>query len=347
MSNEEFALPITIKQYECLDCMFRSTRMSNWTAHLHTQKHRINMQHQHVMTSPVVELPPESRMAVYNCSVCNFKFCNTIAWKRHIQSKRHIKLTQLQLVDVVDVNLDIVNTAALCGRSVMSSSTIPVAPSDPNNELILCLIEQYKQLKETVLHQGVAIISTIKDAPVHHPPPQPILVQNNFNLNFFLNDTCKDALNISDFIESVEINISDLLRTAEQGYVDGITNILLNRLNELEVHERPIHCTDSKRDIIYIKDKNCWEREQHDKPKLKNAIIQVSNKNIQLIPEWQKIHPEYKNLDTVDGQTHLVMMVHALGGSNHERTRNTDKIIKNVAKSVTVSSERRGKQPLL
>ena len=278
--TEEIALPMT-KQYECLDCMFRSTRMSNWTAHLHTQKHRINVQHQqhHADDDTKVDLPIESRaISVYNCSVCNFKFCNMIAWRRHIQSKRHIKLTQMQLMNVdAEVGTSNSNSTSL--------TTNAVPAKDSNTELIQCLIEQYKELKETVLHQSVAIISTIKDAPVHHPPPPPppppIMVQNNFNLNFFLNDTCKDALNISEFIESVEINISDLLRTAEQGYVDGITNILLNRLNELEVHERPIHCTDSKRDIIYIKDKNCWEREEHDKPKLKNAIIQVSNKNIQ------------------------------------------------------------------
>ena len=112
-----------------------------------------------------------------------------------------------------------------------------------------------------------------------------------FNLQFFLNEQCKDALNIKEFVESIQLQLSDLETTGRLGYVDGISSIFINNLEQLDTHMRPLHCSDSKREILYIKDNDQWTKESDDKTIIQNAIKQVANKNIKQISEWQKENP--------------------------------------------------------
>ena len=156
---------------------------------------------------------------------------------------------------------------------------------------------------------------------------------NNFNLNIFLNEKCKDALNISDFIQSLKITLDDLMYTKNKGLVDGITNVMIRGLRQLDVYKRPIHCTDTKRETMYIKDCEKWEKDDnHDK--MKNTIIKIANKERNMINAWVEENPDW--FDTEASQIEYLTMVHSVcepieNYDNYER-----KIIKHIEKEIVV-----------
>jgi hypothetical protein len=120
-----------------------------------------------------------------------------------------------------------------------------------------------------------------------------------------LNEQCKDALNIGEFVDSIKLQLTDLENTGRTGYVEGISKILIKNLNELDVIKRPIHCSDLKREVLYIKDNDEWTKETDDKPVLKNAIKQVANKNIKQISEWTNLYPDCKKSDSKKNNQYL------------------------------------------
>ena len=158
---------------------------------------------------------------------------------------------------------------------------------------------------------------------------------NRFNLNFFLNETCKDALNINEFVENIKISLTDLENVGNLGYVEGISKIIIQNLKQLDVTKRPIHCTDLKREIIHIKDNNVWERENQEK--LVNAIQTVARKNIRTIPEWKEANPEYNDSDCKKNDLYLQIVNKSVGACDKEgNDRDYEKIIQRVAKEVTI-----------
>jgi hypothetical protein len=161
---------------------------------------------------------------------------------------------------------------------------------------------------------------------------------NNFNLQIFLNETCKDALNLTDFVSSLQVKLKDLEETAKLGYTNGVSRIFINGLNDLEENMRPIHCSDLKRETLYIKNDDKWTKEGSDKSTITKAIKKVSNKNIQQIFEWQKKYPEYKDPESKQNDKYLEMLSGAMGGStDEEQFNNLDKIIRNITKEVVIN----------
>jgi hypothetical protein len=158
-----------------------------------------------------------------------------------------------------------------------------------------------------------------------------------FNLQIYLNETCKDALNISDFVNQIQLTINDLEETGKLGYAEGISRVFLKNLNGIDSTQRPIHCSDSKRETLYIKDDNEWHKEEHHKPILTKAIKEVANKNIKKIQEWQKLHPEYNNPDSKQNDAYMQIVLNSMSGSTKEEaTKNYEKIIKNVIKETVI-----------
>ena len=152
-----------------------------------------------------------------------------------------------------------------------------------------------------------------------------------------MNDTCKDAINLADFVESLQVKLKDLEETARLGYSQGVSNIFINGLNELEVNKRPIHCSDAKRETLYIKEQNQWIKEDPVKSHITKAIKTVDKKNIQQIFEWQKKYPEYRDPKSIQNDRYLNMVHNAMNGStNEEQEKNMEKIIKNIAKEVII-----------
>jgi hypothetical protein len=256
----------------------------------------------------------------------------------------------------------------LCGKKYMhrqslnnhkKSCVYEMPISETNNhaitaELVMELIKQNKNLQDMLCEQqnkmfeqqskifeiarGGQIINTNNANNNNNNTTNNNTTNNShFNLNVFLNETCKDAINMTDFIDSLNVNLKDLEYTAKTSYAEGISQIFINGLSSLNVPDRPIHCSDSKRDIIYIKDKNAWEKDDENKTKLTKAIKLVGHKNIKQISEWQKAYPEYNNPDSKQNDKYMKMLCNAMCGSSEEEAeKNYEKIIKNIVKEVVI-----------
>ena len=135
---------------------------------------------------------------------------------------------------------------------------------------------------------------------------------NNFNLNFFLNETCKNAMNIMDFVSQLQVGLKELEDTGRLGFAEGISKIFINGLKDIEINDRPIHCSDSKREVVYIKDNNQWNKDSEDKPLLTSAIKQVVRKNIKQISEWTKGHPEYNDSTSKQNDRYLKIVCESM-----------------------------------
>jgi len=159
-----------------------------------------------------------------------------------------------------------------------------------------------------------------------------------FNLNFFLNETCKDAMNIMDFVDSIKLQLSDLEGVGELGYVDGISNIIVKNLKELDVTQRPLHCTDKKRETMYIKDEDKWEKDE-EKTKLHKVVRKVTCKNQNLIPTFKEKHPDCNTYHSKFSDQYNKIIIESMGGKGDNDYEKEEKIIKNISKQVFIDKE--------
>jgi len=158
-----------------------------------------------------------------------------------------------------------------------------------------------------------------------------------FNLQFFLNETCKDAMNITDFVSSIKMDLDDLEHTGRTNYVEGISNIVIKNLNNLEEKLRPLHCSDSKREVLYIKENDEWTKECDEKPILTKAIKKIANENIKQINKWVQNHPDCVKADSNKNDLYLKIVSNSMNGlTKEEGDKNINKIITNVAKKVVI-----------
>ena len=158
-----------------------------------------------------------------------------------------------------------------------------------------------------------------------------------FNLQVFLNETCKDAINLTDFINQININVNDLEETGKLGYAEGISKVFIKNLNGIDLTKRPIHCCDSKRETLYFKDQDKWSKEDDQKTNIKRAIKYVANKNIQQISNWQKNNPEYNNPNSKKNDKYMQIVLNSMSGSTKEESdKNYEKIVKNIAKETVI-----------
>jgi hypothetical protein len=159
-----------------------------------------------------------------------------------------------------------------------------------------------------------------------------------FNLNFFLNETCKDAMNITEFVDSIKLQLSDLERVGELGYVEGISNIIVKNLKNLDVTQRPVHCTDKKRETMYIKDEDTWEKDEERK-KMHKLVRKVADKNARMLPKFKEAHPDcLKSASRYSDQYNKIIM-EAMGGRGDDDFEKEEKIIKRVSKEVIVEKD--------
>jgi len=165
---------------------------------------------------------------------------------------------------------------------------------------------------------------------------------NNFNLQFFLNEQCKDALNIDDFVNQVQLQLSDLDMIGRVGYVEGMSKIFLRNLHALDVFKRPIHCSDLKRETLYVKDKDAWEKENDENVKITQAIKKIEHKNIKQLPQWREENPTSEDTETKKHMEYQNILLEAMGGSTLENDdKKREKIIRNIAKEVVIDKEKK------
>lgn len=197
-----------------------------------------------------------------------------------------------------------------------------------NEELKQMLIEQNEKIMEMAKNSNTTINNNTNNT-------------NNFNLQLFLNVECKDALNITDFLDSLQIEIKDLEETGRLGFVKGVSKILLDRLKKMDVNMRPIHCSDVKRETIYVKDNNAWEKEDDEKEKLKLIVRTITDKNIKKIPQWQQEHPGCCISTSKSNDKYLRILINIINGStDEERDHNYKKIFSILAKEFVINKDK-------
>jgi hypothetical protein len=211
-----------------------------------------------------------------------------------------------------------------------------------DKELIMMVVKQNAELMKENSEMRNMMMGVIKTGTHNTTNNNTNTNSHNktFNLNFFLNETCKDALNINDFVSSIKVSLTDLENTGRQGYVEGVSNIILKNLNNLEQYQRPIHCSDFKREVIYIKDNDKWEKECEEKPLLTKAIKVIANENIKKIMEWREANPDCTNSESKKNNLYLKIVSNSMNGADKEEgTKNITKIISNVAKETIIQKE--------
>jgi len=284
------------------------------------------------------------------CNICDFKCIKNSEWIRHLYTLKHNK----------GVNGDVLVTEGVtilnyecdkCSKIYHSRNGLwnhkkkclstNILEKKEENEIIVKdnQIEKLTNLVLEVLKQNQELTKQIIETskPNYITNNNCITNNNKFNLNIFLNEKCKDAINMSDFIESLQLSLSDLEKVGTQGFIQGISNIFVNGLKALDVCKRPLHCSDLKRETLYIKDEDKWEKEDSEKHKITKAIKQVAHKNIKQIPHWVKENPNCKDSKSVKNDKYLQLISNSMGaGSLQEDEYNMKFIIKNIAKEVTI-----------
>jgi hypothetical protein len=208
-----------------------------------------------------------------------------------------------------------------------------------NKDLRNLLVEQCKEnteYKNMMMEQQTMMIKVLENGT--HNTTHTNSHNKAFNLNFFLNETCKDAMNITDFVESIKLQLSDLERVGELGYVEGISNIIVKNLKDLDVTQRPVHCTDKKRETMYIKDEDKWEKDDEQK-KMHKMVRKVADKNARMLPKFKEAHPDCtKSASRYSDQYNKIIM-EAMGGRGDDDFEKEEKIIKRVSKEVIVEKD--------
>lgn len=233
-----------------------------------------------------------------------------------------------------------------CERGIkqLLPEVVPKQPQPPiiDTETILSTIKEIvAKNHETMFNQIIALNEKLVDIiakGTHHTnySHNTNSLNKTFNLQFFLNETCKDAMNITDFVDSIKLQLSDLEAVGEIGYMQGISNIITSNLKSLDVTQRPVHCTDKKRETMYVKDNDKWEKEDDNKTRLRKAIKRVANKNIRLLPQFREKFPDYGNSYARISDKYNKIALEAMGGAGNNDLEKEDKIIRNISKCVAV-----------
>jgi len=300
----------------------------------------------------------------YSCICCDFKSSKINDWNRHLLTPKHIKNENDTKMIHDDTNITQKNSLFTCScgniykhhsglwrhkkkcESKPENITITVEEPEPqpgNNQysgdLILELLKQNQEFKELIIEQNKQMLEMSKERSIITTNSNNVTQNNNFNLQVFLNETCKDALNLSDFLESLILSLTDFENFGPLGYCGGITNILVNGLNKLDITKRPIHCSDLKREVIHVKNNDAWHKDQ-DKEQMIKAIKAIEHKNIKQMSLWGKANPEYKDPTSKKSDLYTKMIDNSLGESDKEKAqKNYHKIIRSVAKEILVDKE--------
>ena len=281
----------------------------------------------------------ENMPVKFFCNFCDYGCCKKSSWVQHLSTSKHTKaknglMPANKIYACENCDMTFKHQSSYCRHKkkciIDKNNTKSELKNDTSildKDLIIMLVKQNTELMDLLKNNTSNTIQNTNS-----------LNNNNnktFNLQFFLNETCKDAMNIMDFVESIKLQLSDLERMGEVGYAQGISNIITTNLKALDVTQRPVHCTDKKRETMYIKDEDKWEKEDDSKTNLRKAIKSVADKNIRLLPQFREKNPEYKNSSSRISGKYDKMVLEVMGGIGDELEKE-DKIIHNISKCTTI-----------
>jgi len=294
------------------------------------------------------------------CNFCDFTTSNKKDYNRHVLTLKHKKETNGLQNDDVFTPKNPTPFFCFCGKKYKhrqglwkhklvcfaenENNIIPKNDTETYKEneikilttLVLDVVKQNKELSQQNNELTSKIVDICKISQTNNITNSNFNSNNkSFNLNFFLNETCKDAMNITDFVDSIKLQLSDLEGVGELGYVEGISNIIVKNLKQLDVTQRPLHCTDKKRETIYIKDDDKWEKDE-EKDKMHKIVRKVADKNARMLPKFKEAHPDCNKAASKYSDAYNKIIVESMGGSGDNNFEKEEKIIKKVSKEVIV-----------
>ena len=286
--------------FKCDVCKYTTSRKYNLDLHMDSIKHKNN-----VLTTnhnePLVNVSKN-----YQCQNCAKEYNDRAGLWRHKKK---------------------CSTVEQCDDNEVKNN------SSDKDELINYLMKENQEFKNLILE--IVKKDTYNQSTTNNTTNNTNSHNKAFNLNFFLNETCKDAMNIIDFVDSIKLQLSDLEKVGELGYVEGISNIIVKNLNELDVTQRPVHCTDKKRETMYIRDEDKWEKDESNS-KIKKAIKRVASKNQRLLPKFKEAHPDCGTYHSKYSDQYNKIIIESVGGSGDNDAEKEEKIIRNISKNVVV-----------
>ena len=309
-TNDNNLGPKKPTKFECILCHFRCCYKKDYERHINTIKHKNN----ELTTFDNGFSPKNPNSKNLSCENCEKLFNDRTGLWRHKKKCTSIKIKSIDNKNEFQVLTNIVLEVVKNNQELQKQNQL--------------LIEQSNHFQQNIMEMCKNGIVTNNINNTHTNSHN-----KTFNLQFFLNETCKDAMNIMDFVDSIKLQLNDLEKVGEMGYIEGISNIIIKNLKELDVTERPVHCTDSKREVLYIKDENKWEKENESKNKMKKAIKRVANKNISLLPEFKEKYPDCIYSESKKSDQYNKIIIEAFQLDNSEKQ---EKIIKKIAKEVTI-----------
>ena len=301
------------------------------------------------MATEISQISPK----IFQCEFCSITCYRKTEWIRHINTKKHKINEKCENGNILATNISPI--ACECGKTYKDrtglwrhkktcNNTIldPTEILEDDNKLIGLILDVVKSNSE-LQKQNQEFQQQLLDMCKNGINNNNSIVNNvnshnkTFNLQVFLNEQCKDAMNIMDFVDSIKLDLSDLESVGKLGYINGISNIIIKNLKALDVHMRPVHCTDLKRETMYVKSQNTWEKEDEENKNIRRAIKHIAFKNIKNLDLFQELHPDCLEYDSKHGDHFLRLRIEALGGgsSNVDYDSQT-KMIKKIAKEVTI-----------
>jgi len=278
------------------------------------------------------------------CEACDYVTCRKSQYERHLSTSKHQNTTNTTINPTNLVPKSSENYICECGKEYKHHSSLWSHKkkcnynndTDNNNHEIKELKELMKYLMKENSELKTMMFEVIKNGTHNNTTNSH---NKSFNLQFFLNETCKDAMNIMDFVDSIKIQLSDLENVGKLGYVDGISNIIAKNLNSLDETKRPVHCTDTKREVMYVKDEDKWEKEADNKPKIRKLIKHVAHKNTKLLKDYKTKYPGCEKSESKYSDKYDKLIVEAFGGKGDNDDAKEDKIIKNILKEVKIEKD--------
>jgi hypothetical protein len=292
------------------------------------------------MTTILVQKSSEN----FVCESCDYVTCRKSQYERHLSTSKHKNTTNTTINTTNLVPKSSENYICECGKEYKHHSSLwshkkkcnSTNDTDNNNNEIKELKELMKYLMKENSELKTMMFEVIKNGTHNNTTNSH---NKSFNLQFFLNETCKDAMNIMDFVDSIKIQLSDLENVGKLGYVDGISNIIAKNLNSLDETKRPVHCTDTKREVMYVKDEDKWEKEEDNKPKIRKLIKHVAHKNTKLLKDYKTKYPGCEKSESKFSDKYDKLIVEAFGGKGDNDDAKEDKIIKNILKEVKIEKD--------
>ena len=313
----------TYNKFVCDLCDYECCKKSDWIRHITRAKHVNNMD---MIQNDTIKNAKNAKNAnQYNCKCGNIYQHHSGLW-RHKKTCESVA-TLSPSGDKLANDPELFQEQAEQAEPIQYQNLNQIHQIDPN--ILLDIIKQNQELQKQMIEFMRTNTQTTNNNCNN--------INNSFNLNLFLNEKCKDAININDFVNNITMKLSDLENFGQLGYVEGVSRILLKNLNDLDTYSRPIHCSDLKREVIYIKNNDTWTKETDDKPVLKNAIKQVANKNIKQIQNWKNENPGCTNSDSRKNDQYINIVMNSMsGGTNEEQQHNISQIVKNISKAVVI-----------